>query len=69
MEYTTIIRTLGTAGDKYQTLLDSLNRQNLQPSNISIYIAKRYAISKETIRKKRQYTLCKSRIYPTSLNT
>lgn len=49
MKYTAVIRTLGTAGKKYQTLLDSLNRQTLQPSKILVYIAEGYAIPKETI--------------------
>lgn len=51
MEYTAVIRTLGTAGEKYQTLLDSLNRQTVQPSKILVYIAEGYAIPKETIGK------------------
>lgn len=51
MEYTAVIRTLGTAGEKYLTLLDSLNRQTVQPSKILVYIAEGYAIPKETIGK------------------
>ena len=49
MEYTAVIRTLGTAGEKYQTLLNSLNRQTFQPSKILVYIAEGYALPKETI--------------------
>lgn len=56
MEYTAVIRTLGTAGEKYQILLDSLNQQTIQPSKILVYIAEGYAIPKETIGKE-QY-LC-----------
>ena len=49
MEYCVAIRTLGTAGDKYQTLLDSLNRQTIRPKKILVYIPDGYAIPKETI--------------------
>lgn len=49
MEYTAVIRTLGTAGEKYQTLLDSLARQTLQPAKILVYIAEGYPIPPQTI--------------------
>ena len=49
MEYTAVIRTLGTAGDKYQTLLDSLASQTIKPAKILVYIAEGYDIPKETI--------------------
>lgn len=58
MEYTAVIRTLGTAGEKYQILLNSLNRQTVQPSKILVYIAEGYAIPKETIGKE-QYIYVK----------
>lgn len=58
MEYTAVIRTLGTAGEKYQILLDSLNRQAVQPSKILVYIAEGYEIPKETIGKE-QYIYVK----------
>lgn len=58
MKYTAVIRTLGTAGDKYQILLDSLNKQTIQPSKILVYIAEGYAIPKETIGKE-QYIYVK----------
>lgn len=58
MNYTAVIRTLGTAGEKYQTLLNSLNRQTIQPSKILVYIAEEYAIPKETIGKE-QYIYVK----------
>lgn len=58
MEYTAVIRTLGTAGEKFQILLDSLNRQTIQPSKILVYIAEGYAIPKETIGKE-QYIYVK----------
>lgn len=49
MEYTAVIRTLGTAGEKYQQLLDSLMRQTIRPQKIIVYIAESYAIPKETV--------------------
>ena len=58
MEYIVVIRTLGTAGDKYQQLLDSLNKQTIQPSKILVYIAEGYYIPKETIGKE-QYIYVK----------
>lgn len=57
-DYTAVIRTLGTAGDKYQALLDSLNKQTIQPSKILVYIAEGYPIPKETIGKE-QYIYVK----------
>lgn len=53
MKYTAVIRTLGTAGDKYQQLLDSLDRQTIKPSEIIVYIAEGYNLPKETIGKER----------------
>lgn len=49
MEYSVAIRTLGTAGKKYQILLDSLKAQTIKPKDIFIYIAEGYDIPKETI--------------------
>lgn len=56
--YTVVIRTLGTAGEKYKILLDSLNRQTVKPSKILVYIAEGYTIPKETIGKE-QYIYVK----------
>lgn len=56
--YTVVIRTLGTAGEKYQCLLDSLDKQTIQPSKILVYIAEGYPIPKETIGKE-QYIYVK----------
>lgn len=53
MRYTAVIRTLGTAGEKYQQLLDSLNEQSIKPSEIIVYIAEGYSLPKETIDKER----------------
>lgn len=49
MEYTVAIRTLGTAGEKYQCLLDSLVNQTIKPTKIIVYIAEGYPIPKETV--------------------
>lgn len=48
-EYTAVIRTLGTAGEKYQQLLDSLRAQTIAPQAIIVYIAEGYPLPKETI--------------------
>lgn len=47
--YSAVIRTLGKAGDKYQTLLNSLKQQTIPPERILVYIAEGYPIPKETI--------------------
>lgn len=49
MEYTAVIRTLGRAGVKYQSLLDSLIKQSIRPAAIIVYIAEGYAIPKESV--------------------
>ena len=49
MEYTAVIRTLGTAGEKYQQLLNSLMWQTIPPKKIIVYIAKGHPIPIETI--------------------
>lgn len=49
MQYTVVIRTLGTAGNYYQRTLNSLLEQTIQPQAIIIYIAEGYSIPKETI--------------------
>lgn len=49
MEYCAVIRTLGTAGEKYQILLDSLDKQTLRPRKILVYIPYGYPLPKETI--------------------
>ena len=49
MEYSVVIRTLGKAGDLYQTTLDSLLHQTIRPSAVLIYIAEGYPLPKETI--------------------
>ena len=49
IDYTAVIRTLGTAGEKYQKLLDSLVLQTIKPKNIIVYIAEGYPLPKETV--------------------
>ena len=48
-EYCVAIRTLGTAGEKYQMLLDSIKEQTIQPKHIFVHIAEGYELPKETI--------------------
>ena len=49
MDYSAVVRTLGTAGEKYQKLLDSLVAQTIRPKQIIVYIAEGYPIPKETV--------------------
>lgn len=49
MNYSVVIRTLGTAGEKYQKLLESLLKQTIKPSEIIVYIADGYPLPKETV--------------------
>ena len=53
MEYTAVIRTLGKAGEKYQTLLNSLVSQTIPPKEIIVYIAEGYPIPTETVGRER----------------
>lgn len=48
-DYCVAIRTLGTAGEKYQTLLDSLVAQSHPPKKILVYIPHGYPAPKETV--------------------
>lgn len=49
IDYTVVIRTLGTAGDYYLRTLNSLLEQTIKPKAVIIYIAEGYEIPKETI--------------------
>lgn len=49
MEYSVIIRTLGKAGEAYQTTLNSVIQQTIRPVDIFVYIAEGYDLPKETI--------------------
>lgn len=53
MKYTVAIRTLGTAGEKYQKELDSIMAQTFPPEEIIVYIAEGYPLPKETCGKER----------------
>lgn len=48
-QYCAVIRTLGTAGEKYQTLLNSLIQQTHKPKRIIVYLAEGYCKPKETV--------------------
>lgn len=62
MKYTVVIRTLGTAGEKYQRELDSLVGQTMPPEEIIVYVAERYPIPKETCGKERYVYVSKGMI-------
>lgn len=49
MDYTVVIRTLGTAGKLYQRTLNSILEQSIKPQAVFIYIAEGYSIPIETI--------------------
>lgn len=53
MDYTVVIRTLGTAGEKYQRELDSLMLQTVPPEEIIVYIAEGYPLPSETCGKEK----------------
>lgn len=53
MDYTVAIRTLGTAGEKYQRELDSLMNQSIPPKEIIVYIAEGRPIPKESCGKEK----------------
>lgn len=67
-KYSVAIRTLGTAGDKYQCLLNSLNNQTIQPDKIVVYIADGYSLPKETIGKEEYVYVKKGMVAQRSLN-
>lgn len=49
MSYSIAIRTLGTAGDKFNRELQSIACQTLKPEKVVIYIAQGYARPTGTI--------------------
>ena len=61
IEYCVSIRTLGTAGEKYQKELNSLLVQTWKPKKILVYIAENYPLPKETIGIE-EYIVCKKGI-------
>lgn len=48
-EYCAVIRTLGKAGERYKSLLDSLKDQSYPPKKILVYIPYGYELPHETI--------------------
>lgn len=48
-EYCAVIRTLGKAGQAYQTLLDGLVAQTIKPKKILVYIPDGYELPRETV--------------------
>lgn len=67
-KYSVAIRTLGTAGNKFQILLDSLNNQTIQPDKIVVYIADGYSLPKETIWKEEYVYVKKGMVAQRALN-
>jgi hypothetical protein len=51
--YTIVIRTLGTAGDKFREELVSITKQTVQPDEVRIYIAEGYTRPDFTIGKEK----------------
>lgn len=49
LEYSVVIRTLGKTGEKYQSLLDSINRQTIKPKEIIVVIPYGYDLPHERL--------------------
>lgn len=49
MSYSIVIRTLGTGGKKYQSLLDSIRSQTWQPNHVLVFIAEGYPLPQEQL--------------------
>ena len=47
--YSVTIRTLGTAGEKYQKTLDSIARQSISPQEVIIVLPKGYPLPPERL--------------------
>lgn len=62
MEYTAVIRTLGTAGEKYQRELDSLCSQTIPPKEIIVYIAEGFPIPTESCGRERYISVRKGMV-------
>ena len=48
-EYTIYIRTLGTAGEKYQALLNAIGKQTIRPQRVVVVIPYGYELPKERL--------------------
>lgn len=47
--YTIVIRTLGRAGEKYQRLLESIDKQSLRPVAVKVYLPYGYDLPPERL--------------------
>lgn len=50
LNYSVVIRTLGKTGEKYQTLLDSIDKQTIKPLEVLVVIPHGYDLPKEQLR-------------------
>lgn len=48
-EYSVTIRTLGTAGKKYQNTLDCISRQTISPKQVFVILPEGYSLPKERL--------------------
>lgn len=53
MDYSICIRTLGSAGEKYEKLIESIKRLSIKPKEVIIVIAKGYSLPKTDLENKR----------------
>lgn len=58
MEYSIVIRTLGQAGEKYQRLLDSIEKQVMKPNEVIVVLPYGYEKPKEKLGYE-QFVYCK----------
>ncbi len=49
MNYSVVIRTVGTAGKKYQRLLESIDKQTIKPSEVIVVLPKGYSLPPEQL--------------------
>ncbi len=49
MNYSVVIRTVGTAGEKYQRLLDSIHSQTIKPAEILVVLPEGYPLPPERL--------------------
>ena len=49
MNYSVTIRTLGTAGEKYQKTLNSIAKQTIQPQEVIVVLPKDYPLPSERL--------------------
>lgn len=68
IKYTAVIRTLGTAGDKYFQLLNSLKNQTVRPEKIIVYIAEGYNLPKESINEEQYFFVKKGMVAQRALS-